>query len=470
MLVRPASPIVVPPTTRPAAPPATAPALRVMTPAKAAHDAIPGLGKRMLDKVADFFLGREVDAYKHQLAGPAGRIANRLEPGQGLMLAAQGSATLPAAALAAWLPGGLALPDLGASARMAGLLVRRNDGKLALTLTFTTGESATYAAGAGFNTGLTLGGRTLGFKLGHDRSVGAELGQAVVVSLRFDPAKPADARCLEELLAFGLAGNPHGAQPPLSAMQAFQRAFTHNRQSLSMGGSAGANLNLTLGGTAGAAKDDGKGIASDSPWKVKAKLGLTAAVDGQVYKTYLRDGSTSTMVGFEGDVEGVVKVPTLASGKLVERAASSFNVTYGPDGALNDLSASLTESVAARAAIDLGKVDPGLKAAGKTMVTRALNAEGLEKARALVKAGVTPFVAYCRLARDPKLVMEARATSRTRSALVGFDFDAAIAGHEVQLLGSLSAGNVDRTASDNGDPGLREVLMLMAGQQRPNGF
>ncbi|MDB5095961.1 MAG: hypothetical protein JWM80_382 [Cyanobacteria bacterium RYN_339] len=410
---------------------------------------VPALPPIWADRTADWLIGPE--AFRAQIPGATGRIANRLAPGRGVLIACNAAATVPATALAAWAP------DLSGSLRMAGLLTRRNDGKLLLTLTFQATEGAAYATGAGVSAGLALGSHNLGFKLGAERSAGAELSEVAVATLRFDPTDPADVKRLRDLLEPHLTGGgPDGGT-------ALGRALAHNRTSISVGGGLGASAGWTAGLTAGDQDADGSGVAADSTWKIKAKLGLTGSANGEIYRTWERDGSVTDMVGLELGAEGSLKLPMQAGAKLSDRVAAAFNATHGADGKLSDLSVVYTQALTARATLAILPLDPGAKAGAKLVVTRALNAAGLEAARALIAAGATPFAAFHRVSADPALVDEKRVTVTNRAWLFGFDFQAALAGLAVRLTGALSAGTITRHAAGNEDPGLRELLMMMKG-------
>jgi hypothetical protein len=413
----------------------------------------PSLPPTWADRTADWLIGPVV--YRNQIPGATGRLANRLAPGRGVLVATNASATIPAAVLAAWVP------DLSGTLRMAGMLSRRKDGKLLLTLTFQASEGAGYSTGAGVSAGLSLGQRKVGFKLGADRSAGAEVSEVVVATLKFDPNDPGDVKRLRDLLEPHLVGGPNDAGTALG------RALQHNRTSISVGGGLGASAGWTAGLTAGALDDDGAGVASDSPWRVKAKLGVTGSASGEVYRTWGRDGSVTDMVGLELGAEGAFKLPMQAAVKASDRGAAAFNATHGPDGKLTDLSITYTQAVSARATLALLPLDPGAKAGAKYVVTRSLNAQGLEAARALIAAGASPFKAYNQVSTDPAMVTEDRVAVSNRAWLFGFDLQAALAGLAVRFTGSLSAGTTTRHANTDADPGLRELLVMMKGGGRP---
>ncbi len=441
---------------RPATPPPSA--------APSAAIAAPGFGARLADRVAGLLLGAEESAYRGQLPGATGRIANRLGKGESVMLAATGTAAVPAALVATWLPGGAALPDLAGSLRMAGMLARKNDGKLLLTLTLQAAESASKSLGGGISAGLTLGARRYGFKLGAERSVGGELAQVVVVTLKFDPKDPADARRLRDLLEPDVAGLIDPFAPRLQGGTALQRALAHNRQTVSLGGSLGGNVGLTLGGNLGELDPtDGQGVAADSPWSAKAKLALVGSASGELFRSWAKDGSVSDMVGFEAGVEGAVKLPAIVRGKVSDRAASAFNVTRDAQGQVSGLAAVFTDAVVVRGFFDLPGADLGAKAAVKVVRTRALTEPGLVAARALIAAGASPLAAYKEVALDPALVEESTATVGQRTLMAGFDAGVTLGGQRVGLVGLLAGGKMARSASDDADPGLRELLAVMKG-------
>lgn len=419
----------------------------------------PGWAARLADRLFDHLLGPEEPAFRGQLPGRAGRIANRLGKGESALLAATGTAAVPAALLATWLPGGAALPDLGASLRMAGMIARKNDGKLLLTLTFQAGEGASRTWGGGLSAGLTLGARRFGFKLGAERTLGAEAAQVVVATLKFDPRDPADARRLQDLLG----GGPDALVPRLQGGSALQRALAHNRQAVSVGGSLGASAGLTAGGALGELDPtDGRGVAADSPWLAKVKAGATAGGGVEAFRTWAKDGSVTEMVGYEAGCEAAVKLPAIVRGKVADRQASAFEVTRDAHGALTGLAATFTDVVTGRAFLDL-PADLGGKAAVKVVKTRALNAAGLAAARALLAEGRSPLAAYHRVAQDPAMVEESTATVGQRTLMAGFDAGVTLGGQRVGLVGMLAAGKTRRRASDDADPGLRELLAIMKG-------
>lgn len=414
-----------------------------------------GFGARLADWLADRLLGAEVPAYRGQLPGAAGRLANRLAKGESAVLSATATATVPAALLATWLPAGNLLPDLGGTLRVAGMLARKNDGKLLLTLTFQGAEGASTATGGGLSAGLTLGDRRYGFKLGAEQAVGGELSQLVVTTMKFDPAKPADVQRLAALLTPGWA---------FDYVPAFQAAMRENRVGLSVGGVLGASLGATIGATVGELDPtDGQGVAADSSWTVKAKLALTGSASGELFRTWEKDGAVTDMVGFELGVEGGLKLPTILKGKLTDRMAQAFNVTRDKDGKVTALSAVFTDAVGARLVADRPQVDVGGRVTTKVVRTRALNEAGLAAARRALDAGANPLTAYADAARDPANVEETVVTVAGRQLAAGIDGGLSVGGHRVGLVGLFAGGKMKRHASDDGDPGLRELLAVLKG-------
>ena len=437
--------------------------LRAAPPA-AAPSASPGAAEqptwrtRAAEWVAERLLGPRQTTFAGRFTGDAARVVDRLGKGDSVMLTATGSATVPAALVGSWLPGGAALPDVGGSLRTAGMLSRKSDGKLLLTLTFQAGESASRSLGGGLSAGLSLGARRLGFKLGGEKAIGGELAQLVVVTLKFDPKDPGDVQRLGDLI------EPHVFGPRIAGGSALQRALAHNKQTVSLGGSAGVNLGLTLGGSLGELDlTDGMGVAEDSPWLAKAKIGLMGSAGGELFRTWAKDGSVTDMVGFDMGAEGAVKIPLVVRGKLTDRAASAFNVTRDREGRLSGLAATFTDAVSARAMLDMPAADVGGRATAKVVTTRALTEAGLARARALIDAGATPFGAYLALAREPGLIEESHAVVRGRTLMFGLDAAASLGGEKVQLTGMVTAGKLHREATDDADPGLRELLALMKG-------